>query len=249
MLPIETLLFLIAGASLGGVVMGLVGFGTGLTAYGLWLIVLEPRLAVPLVGVCSLATTVFTLRAYSHAISLKRLAPFFLGAAFTLPLGIYALTALDPALFKLIIGLFLIVYVPFRWLVIPRLAFPDIHRAWDGGVGVVSGFLCGLAAIPGPLTTVWSSLRGWSKDEQRAVYQPFNQIMTLIAMIGYGYEGMLTRELGVISLYCVPAALCGMALGMIGYRRLDESQFRRAVLMLLLASGIMLVALNIVELV
>lgn len=69
MLPLETIAFLVTGAALAGLVMGLVGFGTGLAALGFWLFVIEPALAVPLVVVCSLATTVFTLKAYSHAIS------------------------------------------------------------------------------------------------------------------------------------------------------------------------------------
>ncbi len=244
MLPLETILFLVTGAVLAGFVMGLIGFGTGLAALGFWLFVIEPALAVPLVGVCSLATTAFTLKAYAHAIRWERLAPFFFGALFGLPLGILLLTRLEPALFKLAMGIFLIGYTLFRLLLLPGLTFKTADRRFDILVGTGAGLLCGLAAIPGPLTTVWSGMRGWSKDEQRAVYQPFNQSILVFSMIGYGFEGLLTRELGVISLYCVPAALAGMALGMIGYKRLGEDQFQRVVLLFLLASGCMLVTLN-----
>jgi uncharacterized membrane protein YfcA len=79
MLPIETIAFLVTGAALAGLVMGLVGFGTGLAALGFWLFVIDPALAVPLISICSLATTAFTFRVFSHAISWKRLAPFFIG--------------------------------------------------------------------------------------------------------------------------------------------------------------------------
>ncbi|MDH3580150.1 MAG: sulfite exporter TauE/SafE family protein [Hyphomicrobiales bacterium] len=244
MFPAETIFFLMTGAALAGIVMGLVGFGTGLAALGFWLFVVEPTLAVPLVGVCSLTTTAFTLKAYKHAIRLDRLAPFFLGAVFGLPIGVILLTRMDPAIFKLAMGLFLIVYTLFRLFVMPGLTFRTGSRLADIGVGVGSGVLSGFAAIPGPLTTVWSGLRGWSKDEQRGVYQPFNQIMILVAMIGFGMEGLLTRDLGIASLYCVPAALVGMGLGMMGYKRMDEVQFARVVLLLLLVSGLMLVILN-----
>ena len=104
--------------------------------------------------------------------------------------------------------------------------------------------LGGFAAIPGPLTTVWCGLRGWSKDEQRAVYQPYNQIIILLAFAGYATQGLVTAELGRLALYCVPAALIGMALGMAGYKRLDEAQFQRIVMLLLFVSGVMLVVLN-----
>lgn len=43
----------LAGALAGGFVSGLTGFGTGLTALGLWLHVLEPTVAAVLVVVCS----------------------------------------------------------------------------------------------------------------------------------------------------------------------------------------------------
>lgn len=243
-LPLETIFFLVTGALLAGFVMGLVGFGTGLAALGFWLLAVDPILAVPLVSICSLATTVFTLKAYSHAISWRRLAPFFAGAAAGLPLGVLLLARLDAATFKTLIGLFLIAYTIFRLLVLPKLTITNVGRAGDALVGIGGGILGGIAAIPGPLTTVWCGLRGWTKDEQRAVYQPFNQIIILLAFAGYATQGIITAELGIMAFYCVPASLIGMAIGMAGYKRISEAQFQRLVLWLLLASGIMLVFLN-----
>ena len=244
MLPLETVVFLVIGAVLGGFVMGLVGFGTGLVALGFWLFVTEPALAVPLVACCSLATTAFTLGAYRHAIVPSRLAPLFAGAIVGLPLGVILLTRLDAGIFKVAMGLFLVAYTLFRLLVLPGLTLRPRGRAADIGVGFASGILSGFASIPGPLTTVWAGLRGWSKDEQRAVYQPFNQLLLLLALGLFGWQGLLTWELAKAAAYCVPAALAAMAVGMMFYKRLDDAQFQRIVLLLLLASGIMLVVLN-----
>ncbi|NEV03047.1 TSUP family transporter, partial [Bradyrhizobium uaiense] len=49
------------GALAGGFVSGLAGFGTALMALGIWLYVLPPTLAVPLVLVCSVIAQVSTL--------------------------------------------------------------------------------------------------------------------------------------------------------------------------------------------
>jgi len=244
MLPFETIAFLVTGAALAGLVMGLVGFGTGLAALGFWLFVVDPVLAVPLISICSLATTAFTFRVFSYAISWKRLAPFFIGAAAGLPLGIALLAKLDPAIFKVSTGIFLIGYTAFRLLLLPQITLKNAGRVGDTIVGFGGGILGGFAAIPGPFSTVWCGLRGWSKDEQRAVFQPFNQIIILIAFAGYATQGLVTKELGILALYCVPASLAGLVLGMAGYKRLDEAQFQRAVLLLLLGSGFMLVLLN-----
>lgn len=224
--------------------MGLVGFGTGLAALGFWLLAVDPILAVPLVSICSLATTAFTLNAYAHAISWRRLAPFFAGAAAGLPLGILLLARLDAAMFKTLIGVFLICYTLFRLLVLPKITLTRAGRAGDALVGIGGGVLGGIAAIPGPLTTVWCGLRGWTKDEQRAVYQPFNQTIILLALAGYATQGIITVELGLLAFYCVPASLVGMAMGMAGYKRISEAMFQKLVLWLLLASGVMLVILN-----
>lgn len=245
MLPLETVAFLVAGAALAGFVMGLVGFGTGLAALGFWLLVVDPLLAVPLVSICSIATTAFTLHTYAHAISWARLAPFFAGAVAGLPLGVLLLGQLDAALFKVVIGLFLIGYTLFRLIVVPNLTVRGTGQLMDAIVGLGGGILGGFAAIPGPITTVWCGLRGWSKDEQRAVYQPFNQTIILLALAGYASQGILTQEVGLLAFYCVPAALLGMAFGMAGYKRIGEAQFQKLILWLLLASGSMLIILNI----
>jgi hypothetical protein len=48
------------GAFLGGLVSGLAGFGTGLTALGIWLQAVDPPLAAPLVVICSVASQALT---------------------------------------------------------------------------------------------------------------------------------------------------------------------------------------------
>jgi uncharacterized protein len=244
MLPFETIAFLVTGAVFAGFVMGLVGFGTGIAALGFWLFVVDPALAVPLISICSLATTAFTFRVFAHAIRWKRLAPFFIGAAAGLPLGVMLLARLDPAIFKISTGLFLIAYTAFRLLLLPKLTIQNPGRLGDVIAGFGGGVLGGFASIPAPFSTVWVGLRGWSKDEQRAVFQPFNQIIILAAFAGYATQGLVTKELGILALYCVPAALFGLMLGMAGYKRLDEAQFQRAVLWFLFVSGFMLVFLN-----
>ena len=53
--------FCFFGALAGGFVSGLAGFGTALMALGIWLYVLPPSLAVPLVLICSVVAQTSTL--------------------------------------------------------------------------------------------------------------------------------------------------------------------------------------------
>ena len=52
---------LLLGALAGGFVSGLAGFGTALMALGIWLYVLPPAQAVPLVLICSVVAQTSTL--------------------------------------------------------------------------------------------------------------------------------------------------------------------------------------------
>ena len=65
------LVLLCLGALGGGFVSGLAGFGTGLVALGIWLYVLPPSLAVPLVIICSIVGQSSTLPAFLHVIDFK----------------------------------------------------------------------------------------------------------------------------------------------------------------------------------
>ena len=78
------------------------------------------------------------------------------------------------------------------------------------------GILGGLTGLAGILTTVWCGMRGWGKDEQRAVFQPVGVF--------------------VIGLPVLFAETWGLKL----YGHLDEAGFRKIVLILLLLSGIAL---------
>lgn len=53
-MEVSAALLAFAGALLGGLVNGLTGFGTGMTALPIWAHVLPPVLASPLVVVCSI---------------------------------------------------------------------------------------------------------------------------------------------------------------------------------------------------
>ena len=57
-ITLELLLYLAAGAALGGYVNGLAGFGTGLMSLGIWLQVMSVEEAVPVVAAMSVVSGV-----------------------------------------------------------------------------------------------------------------------------------------------------------------------------------------------
>lgn len=232
----------LAGALVGGFVSGLSGFGTGLAALPLWLAVLPPVLAAPLVVACSVVAQFVTLRAIWHALDWRRVLPFVAGGLAGVPVGATLLSLLSATLFKLLIGIFLIA---FSAAMLARCALPVLTiggRIADAAVGLGGGLLGGLAGLSGPLPIVWASLRGWSKDARRAVFQAFNLSILLFAFAAQAWAGFVTLELGRLVLIALPGTLLGAWLGRRVYARLDDDRFGRVVLWLLLVSGISIVA-------
>src|SRR3981081_4749721 len=89
------------GALAGGFVSGLAGFGTALMALGIWLYVLPPSVAVPLVLICSIVAQTSTLPSFWRSIDFKLVWPFLIGGLPGVPLGTLLIAHANPYGFKL----------------------------------------------------------------------------------------------------------------------------------------------------
>src|ERR1043165_5269698 len=111
----------------------------------------------------------------------------------------------------------------------------------DAAVGFLNGVLAGITGLAAILVTIWCGLRGWPKEQQRAVFQPVAVAIFIMSALWLGAKGVVTAEIGWLFLLGLPALLAGTWLGMTLYGKLDEAMFRNVVLVLLLVSGIALV--------
>jgi uncharacterized membrane protein YfcA len=242
---VTTLAVLAFGALCGGFVTGLAGFGTGLTALGLWLHVVSPAIAAALVAVCSVAGQLQSLYAVRRAVAWSRAWPFLVGGVLGVPLGVAALRVVEPRALKVFLGILLVGYTGLT-LALRRL--PTVSaggKLADAVVGFGGGTLGGVAGLSGPLPTIWCGLRGWSADTQRGVYQPFNLAILGLVLCVYATQGVLTRQVWSYALVCLPATFLGAFLGIRLYGRVNDRQFRLVVLWLLLVSGVVLMASNL----
>jgi uncharacterized membrane protein YfcA len=112
----------------------------------------------------------------------------------------------------------------------------------DAGVGFLNGVLGGLTGLAGILVTIWCGLRGWPKDEQRAIFQPTAVAIFLMTALWLGLQGEVESGTAWLVLMGLPVLLAGTWVGLKLYGHLDEQGFRKIVLILLLLSGMALVA-------
>lgn len=238
--PLELPIFLVATFA-GALVAGLSGFAFGLVAASIWLYILNPLQTATLIIAFGLIVQGYSVWKLRHALDWKKLWPFLEGAALGVPVGVTILTWANPAHVRMGVGVFLILYSLYAFF---RPALKPVTgggAAADAGVGFLNGVLGGMTGFAGILIVIWSGLRGWSKDQQRAVFQPVAVAIFLMSALWLGAKGAITPD--TIKLFAVglPVLIAGTWLGLKLYGRLDEASFRKVVLVLLLASGVVLI--------
>src|SRR5690242_14128689 len=239
------IIVLLAGALAGGFVSGLSGFGTALMALGIWLYVLPPSIAVPLVLICSVISQFATLPSMWRSFDFSLVWPFVIGGLLGVPLGTMLIAHADPKVFKLTVGILLLVFPSALYFSKP-MAFSIGGRVADAAIGFAGGILGGLAGLSGPLPILWASVRGWGKDERRGIFQGFNTSILFTALCLQAASGLVEREVLYYALIAFPATVVGSWLGARLYHALNDRNFRDIVLGLLFLSGAVLVWNSIV---
>jgi uncharacterized membrane protein YfcA len=232
-------LFLVS-TFVGGIVTGLAGFAMGLVVSGVWLHILTPVETAALIVAYGLLVQTYGIWKMRHALNGRVVAPFIAGSVVGAPLGTMLLAYVDPDALRVGVGIFLVLYSGYS------LARPLIHTVKAGvpadvGIGILNGLLGGMTGLSGPIITIWCQLRGWRKDEQRAIFQPVILAVFALTALSLTVAGAVTPGLAKIFLYGLPAMAAGMWLGLKLYGHLNDDAFRRLVLLLLLLSGLVLI--------
>jgi len=232
------LLFL--GAFAGGFVAGLAGFGTALMALGIWLYVLPPSDAVPLILICSVVAQSWTLPSLWRSFDFTLIWPFVIGGLIGVPLGTLLVAQADPNAFKLTVGVFLLLF-PLALYFSKPMSFRFGGRPADAAIGFAGGILGALAGLSGPLPILWATIRGWGKDERRGIFQTYNWTVLFAALCLQAASGLIAGHVMWLALLAFPGTILGAWLGARCYHAMSDRNFRDVVLSLLFLSGVALV--------
>jgi uncharacterized membrane protein YfcA len=236
---IVTILFL--GATfVAALVAGLAGFAFGLVAAAVWLHILTPLQTATLIIALGLVVQGYAVWKLRQALIWSRIVPMVVGAAVGVPLGAMMLATANPQYLRNATGVVLVLFSLYGLL---RPAMKPVTAGGipaDAGAGFLNGLLGGATGFAGIIATIWCQLRGWPKDQQRAVFQPVGVATFAMSAMWLGGQGSISQETVWLFVLGLPVLLVGTWAGLKLYGRLDEAQFRKVVLMLLLASGVAL---------
>jgi len=192
--------------------------------------------AVQMMVVCSIATQLYAVWKIRASIRWVSLWPMILAGSITIPLGVWLLVHVDGPMYAAGLGAFVASYAVYTLL--RRGASIVRGNAWhDAVAGALGGVAGGLAGFPGSFVTIWCSMRGWDKLQQRAVYQPYILAMQIVAIVCLRWQVPTDGDIAP-ALVFVPFALLGAIAGLAVFQCLTNRQFQVALSVLLAISGV-----------
>jgi len=239
--PTEQPVLIIAAIFVAALVSSVAGFAfSAICGAMLFHLVEDPVQAIQIMMVCSVGGQAWMVWALRRDIVWRGLSIFLVGAAAGLPVGIFILLHATPASYAHGAGVLLVSYALFMVFRRPAIIRRQ-HIVMDAAVGFLGGITGGAAAFPGAFVTIWCGFKGWTKERQRGLYQPFILIAQLaailvIAVSGGGTDG--SRSFDFAGIAYLPAMLLGSTFGMVFFKRLNDRQFALIVNLLLIVSGL-----------
>lgn len=230
------------GAAIGGLVQGISGFAFAMVAMAIWVWGVDPQLAAVMAVFGGWTGQVVSAIRVRRGWHVSLLWPFLLGSAVGIPIGNRLLPLLDANRFKLVLGAMLVVCCT-AMLASKRL--PSIRsggRPADAAVGLLGGVMAPLSGFSGLAPALWATLRGYTKDEHRAVLQNFNLAVLSATLASNIWSGRARAEhlplMGVVAGSLLIPSIWGSKI----YIGMSAIAFRNGVLWTLVFAGLTMLA-------
>lgn len=226
----------VAASFVGSTVFSTVGFGIGMVAIPVFLLVLDPQTAVVMlntVEVPLMALMVFQNR--SHLKMAETLPIAVSGLAGALVGAFILVSANDRPLrisiVALIIALTIVTLFNFRGPI------PKPHV-----VGPIIGFVVGLMltalAIGGPLLALFMLARLWQRHTIRGSLSLYFLFIMPTAVFGYAVGGLYTSERVILTAIVTAPVVMGFLLGSRFARNMNERVFRNAAIAVIIVTSV-----------
>jgi uncharacterized protein len=239
----ETLLIVAATFVVAGFVKGVIGLGLPTVVLALLTASLGLKEAMALMLLPSFATNVWQAVAGKSLVSLlRRMWSLLLVACVFTWLGITLFSRTSTTSLSALLGVVMCVYA-IVGLTGLRLPSPGRHEIWLSPViGAINGILTGLTGsfvVPGVL---YLQALGITRNELVQAMGILFTVSTAALAIAMQGHGLLSMNLGVLSMLALIPAFAGMFLGQWVRGRMTEQRFKKVFFVSLLVLGVYIVA-------
>ena len=232
---------------LGAVVLGAIGFGLGMVAIPVLLLLLPPQDTVVIVNAMIVLTTGLTLLQTWRHLNLRQSWPFVIAGLPPVPLGVLLLDAANPTALRLTI---IVLIMALAVMSMFQIRLPGARRR---GAGPVCGFLTTLLVttlgVGGPLGGLYCIEQDWPRDTIRSTMALYFLLAAGLAMALFAAVGLVSaataQNIGLLGL----ATLAGSAVAGVVARRMSRRVFRYAALAVTIGGSVSLLGRELLRLV
>lgn len=225
------------------VVRGTAGFGGGLVAIPLLLMVLPLTTVLPVVTVLNMVSSLqaFKVRDHIQWRELLKLLPF---AAIGVLLGLYVFTSIDLELLTKAFAVFLIIYAVYG--IVSSRREKDVQRRQAPKwilvpVGIIAGFLATIfGGSGGGFFAVYLDGLRLPRHQFRATVTTILLCVALMRFSGYMKLGFYSGDTLTLLGAALPVMLAGAFVANILVDKMSDKNFRVVIAIVLIASGVTL---------
>ena len=223
-----------------GIVGGVVGFGGSTILLPALVLAFGPKEAVPIMGVAGLLANLARVLVWWREVDWRAAAVYAATGVPAVALGARGFLLLDPRIVEGLLGLFLIAIVPVRRWYFARdlvIGLPGLAVS-----GAAIGFLTGMVASTGPLSTPVFLGHGLTKGAFIATEALGSLAIYLTKSAVFQHYGALPSQVVMTGALIGAAMMVGTWLARNILMRVDAQQYRGFMDVLMIVAGLAMIA-------
>lgn len=219
-------------------VRGVAGFGSGLIAVPVLALILPLHTVVPLVVLLDYIASASQGAANRQDIRWRELVPLIPFSLAGVLVALFVLTRSDGEMLLHGLGVFVIVFAIYTLSgYTPK---QEHSRGWAVIAGTSGGMIGTLFGTGGPFYVTYFKARGLDKAAFRATFATIFLLDGAGRLVGYVGSGLFTLHFLTLAAAALPIMAVFLYLGGHVHTKLTQQTFQRAISVLLVASGVML---------
>ena len=214
------------------------GFGGALVAMPLLAMVVDMRIATPLVALIVNTNSIAILFSSWRDVRVGSAWRLVVSSLLGIPIGLLFLTEAYEDVVKACLAVVIVVFALYN------LFKPQLSKVIDQRMAYIFGFFAGILGgaynANGPLVVAYGTLRRWPADSFRATLQGYFFPIGFLIVLSHGLAGLWTAEVFRFYFLSLPFVLLALLLGGRFNRTIPTGRFEQYVNVLLIIIGTML---------
>ncbi|MCL5991084.1 MAG: sulfite exporter TauE/SafE family protein [Bacteroidetes bacterium] len=222
------------------------GFGDALIAMPLMALLIDIKIATPIVAFMGFAVSVFILLGNRQKQDLSKIWQLVVFSIIGIPIGLLFLKGINENVVKIVLALILIIYSLFS-LTYPKLYLKTNKSAF--AFGIVSGILGGAYNTNGPPIIMYGTLRKWTPEEFRLLLQGVFLPTNMFIIMGHGFAGLWTGDVVKVMLYALPTVMVATIIGNLLNKKIPAEKFEKLIYYFLIVIGLVLLIQAVIKMI